>query len=97
MSAPVLSREAVVTPCYGRPERFEWSSLDGKRWIDRRALALGLCHGCPLLGGECARRALDQPDMSGMVWDGVPVPPRNKADYRRARRVLQAIAGVRDE
>ena len=88
-----VSAVSLPTPCRGRPELYEYASLPGRRWIERRAVAQRLCQGCPLLGAPCARRALAEDAPGGMVWSGVPVPDRNRiGDYRRALLLLEEMA-----
>ncbi len=94
MTAPAV--DEIITRCANHPERYEYSALPGKRWIERRLIAMQLCAGCPLLGAPCAQRALQQEGwaMAEMVWSGVPIPPPSHiADRRRAYALLREIAG----
>lgn len=83
-----------VTKCAGRITEWQWTALHGD-WQMRRALAAGLCRGCPLLDGRCAAVAMDQQYMpDGMVWAGIPVPadPRHPR-YKLAVQLLRLAAG----
>ncbi|QXU55210.1 hypothetical protein [Rhodococcus sp. LW-XY12] len=90
---PRIPAPALDTPCRGRADEWQWSALTGRRWIEQRAQAAVLCHGCPLLGRPCAQRALDEDHLGEMVWSGIPVPPPHHDDYRRAVSALQELAG----
>lgn len=85
---------AVRPLCAGHPQLYDYENLPGRIWVERRLVAMRMCHGCPLLGAECARRALADDVVPAMVWSGVPVPPSSHiADRRRALAALRELAG----